>query len=622
MSWQEVTASDGSIYYYNSATQQSVREKPEELFTELDRYLYKTDWRQHTTGNGKTYYYNINTSASVWELPAEVQQLIDAEKKSEARAPSEAAVQETVQKDDEIENKDQEVKEYEEEDEEGEAEENDDSDGKRENETPVDLGNPNERYHNDSKILRVEKQTRLAREGDDAFTEMLREEGVDSTWSFSKVLEFFITDTRYWLVEDALQKKQLFESYLNNRTHEELKKENNSVEKFKTAFITLLQSRPEIKYYTRWKTARGLLQDEPIYAHSVISEKIKKETFQEHVDKLRSAHTEKESSLHTLALSELREYFKTMNLNLTSTWEKTLGAIKSDKRFEQNKHFTALTQLDLITLYEETIRELQQEYQERIHDQSRVNYRNDRIARDGFRELLAELKEGGLLKADTTWEEVYPLIEEDDRFLAMLGRNGSTPLELFKDVIEEEELLIRAKKGIVDQVLIKHGYIVDDEKEEAVQKSEIMELLKDDEQTKEFDEDTIDLIYVKLVKDAKKQKEKDRFAKERKLRRAQDSFKSMLRDLREPAVTENSKWEEFKDLIKEKEEYLALPDDDTRRVTFDKFVSRIAEAKKEAEQRKEEELKRIIANASNARREINQKKRPLSPKDATDELDY
>ncbi len=61
--------------------------------------------------------------------------------------------------------------------------------------------------------------------------------------------------------------------------------------------------------------------------------------------------------------------------------------------------------------------------------------------------LLAELCESGRFHVDTKWKELYPLVHEDERFTAMLGITGSTPLDLYRDVVLDlEEELYRDRK--------------------------------------------------------------------------------------------------------------------------------------------------------------------------------
>jgi pre-mRNA-processing factor 40 len=67
--------------------------------------------------------------------------------------------------------------------------------------------------------------------------------------------------------------------------------------------------------------------------------------------------------------------------------------------------------------------------------------------------LLNELRSNGKIKAGAKWMQILPLIEEDPRYVAMLGQSGSIPLELFWDMVEEEERALRGRRNDVLDVL-------------------------------------------------------------------------------------------------------------------------------------------------------------------------
>lgn len=606
MVWRPVQHESGKTYYFNDETQQSVWEKPVELQTPLERALAESDWREYKAENGREYYYNVKSQESVWEIPEEIQRVLD-----EQQDGAEGA---------------------------GDKQGEEASDGKASEkeevaEKPAEvtvrinyrskLTDSSEKYHNDSTLLKEAVKPSTQEEADKTFVELLRENAVDATWSFSKIVDELILDPRYWAVDDSLHKKQVFENYLANRTKEELMKENNSVEKFKDAFVKLLESKKEIKYYTRWSTTRKLLQDEPIYAHSVISERVKKQTFQDYVESLRKQRLDERTKLKDQALIELNDYFKSLRLNASSTWESTLDTIKQDPRFEQNTHFEVLTQLDLITLFESNLVEIEQQQMKLVQVEARKNYRADRKARDGFKELLGELKESELFNANSKWDEIYELIKEDDRFLDMLGRNGSTPFELFQDAIDEEELLIKAKQGVAEQILFHNGFKVQIEGDLDQQLKEMVTILQKDELTKDYDNDTIELIHSRLVADAKEQAERDKFAKERQIRRGQEDFKKLLRIFANPVITVDSKWEFIQPRLEKEPEYEALPDEESRRSTFDKFIERLRQAKADAESQHEFDVKKIISNVVQMKRDqAKSKKRPFEETEPAMELDY
>jgi pre-mRNA-processing factor 40 len=62
------------------------------------------------------------------------------------------------------------------------------------------------------------------------------------------------------------------------------------------------------------------------------------------------------------------------------------------------------------------------------------------------------VKEGIIIEG-AKWKDIFPLIKDNERFLNMLGQAGSTPLELFWDVVEHLDTDFRLKKDYVLDVL-------------------------------------------------------------------------------------------------------------------------------------------------------------------------
>jgi hypothetical protein len=67
--------------------------------------------------------------------------------------------------------------------------------------------------------------------------------------------------------------------------------------------------------------------------------------------------------------------------------------------------------------------------------------------------LLSELRKDGKIKPGTKWNEIHPLIEAEERYQAIAGLPGSTAMELFWDVVEEEERALRSTRNDVLDVI-------------------------------------------------------------------------------------------------------------------------------------------------------------------------
>lgn len=107
---------------------------------------------------------------------------------------------------------------------------------------------------------------------------------------------------------------------------------------------------------------------------------------------------------------------------------------------------------------------------------------------------MNELKASGQLTAATTWQSIYPVIEADERFEALLGIPGSSPLDLFWDVIDVLELAAEEEQRVVEDVFSgKNGKV-----EEGTTFEEFSKMLEGDEKLKEVDYAVLQATFEKV----------------------------------------------------------------------------------------------------------------------------
>jgi pre-mRNA-processing factor 40 len=214
----------------------------------------------------------------------------------------------------------------------------------------------------------------------------------------------------------------------------------------------MLNSHPEIKYYSRWKSIRDIIKDEAVF-RSARSEEERRQLFEEYVVELRKSHGERQTSNRTMALNELKSILGALQLAPYTTWSEAETLLQSNDMIKTDEKFEALSKLDFLVAFENHIRALEQELNAVRQRERRSKVRRERQNRDNFIELLSDLRKDGHIKAGTRWMDIHYLIKEDPRYLAMLGQGGSTPLELFWDVAEEEEGNLRVKRNQAYDVL-------------------------------------------------------------------------------------------------------------------------------------------------------------------------
>lgn len=531
--WKEAVDDKGRTYYYNVKNGESRWEKPQELFTEEELVLLKHGWKSSRTAEGKIYYYNSNTKESRWEKPI----FTEPEEEKQEKEP-----------------------------------------------TLVDTSAANEdgQYDNTSKILNPPKRSKD--EAELEFLEMLSDNQVDSTWSFGKIIsQLGSKDPRYWMVDDdPLWKRQIFEKYLSNRTEEQLLKEHTETSKFKDAFWEMLRGKPQILYYTRWPTAKRLIANEPIYKHSVVKESVKKRTFIEYVDMLAEKRQDEQAQLKEQALRELEEYLKGIMLAETQqidtqlpfvSWQDLLASylFEKNKRYIANKHFEILTHEDVLKVYLKIVVTIEDSLKGKLHHLQEKNYTKDRIARDRFKELLRSPEIH--LRANSRWQDVYPIIKNEPRFLNMLGTGGSSALDLFFDVVEEKSINMSAHRSIAQTLLIDKGYQwQDDDESNGVS---IKKLLVEDVNFKSMDNEDIDLIIELLINLRKEKQREQQEVEKRVLQQKKHFFKLMLHRFYKGAKLRPDSWEEAREDLKDTVEFKELgeneEDDKVKQSIFEEF---------------------------------------------------
>ena len=75
------------------------------------------------------------------------------------------------------------------------------------------------------------------------------------------------------------------------------------------------------------------------------------------------------------------------------------------------------------------------------------------------------------IDADTEFKDIIDKIENNDAFIEICGRNGSSALELFWDIVDEKKQILKVKKNLVDSVIstMKNGNTYDEKMWESLE---------------------------------------------------------------------------------------------------------------------------------------------------------
>ncbi|KAI9846089.1 MAG: hypothetical protein M1837_004345 [Sclerophora amabilis] len=559
--WQEARNTDGRVYYYNTQTKATQWTKPAELMTPAERALSNQPWKEYTAEGGRKYWYNTETKSSSWEIP---QAYRDALAQSSIPARPPPPVQTFVA-------------------------------GGTASFPPYQqqqASQPPESAHADRHAGYGQPEVNGARgptafsqdpeyssfeEAEAAFLKLLRRSGVQPEWSWEQAMRAIIKDPQYRALKDPKDRKTAFEKYAIEVRMQEKDRAKERMAKLRTDFGTMLKSHPEIKHYTRWKTARPIIEGETIF-RSTNDDNERRQLFEEYIVELKKANVEREAVTRKAAMDELVSILKALDLEPYTRWSEAQGLIQSTERFQGDDKFKILSKSDLLTAFENHIKSLERVFNDARQREKNSRVRRERQHRDNFASLLKDLKAEGKIKAGAKWMQVYPLIEKDERYTAMLGQSGSTPLDLFWDMVEEEERGLRGKRNEVLDVL-------DDKRYEIQTKTtfeDFMTVMDADRRTAHIDQDGLRLIFDRLHEKVLRRSEDDKHQAERQQRRAIDALRSRIKHL-EPAIVPTDTWDQVRPRIQTLEEYRALDSDELRRTAFDKVIRRLKEKDEDAE---------------------------------------
>lgn len=289
-------------------------------------------------------------------------------------------------------------------------------------------------------------------EAENAFMKMLKRHNVQPDWTWEQTMRATIKDQQYRSLKDPRDRKSAFEKYAVEVRMQEKDRAKERFAKLRADFNTMLKRHPEIKHYSRWKTIRPIIEGETTF-RATDDESERRQLFEEYVTELKKTHVERESATRKAAMDELVGILNSLDLEPYTRWSEAQATIESSDKFQGDDKFKTLSKSDVLTAFENHIKNLERTFNDARQQQKAALARKERRHREAYLELLKELKSQGKIKAGSKWMNIRPVIQDDPRYHAVLGQSGSTPLDLFWDMVEEEERALRGPRNDVLDVL-------------------------------------------------------------------------------------------------------------------------------------------------------------------------
>ncbi|EPS40710.1 hypothetical protein H072_5388 [Dactylellina haptotyla CBS 200.50] len=569
--WQEARAPDGRTYYYNTQTKATQWQKPLDMMAPLERAINGQPWREYTTPEGKKYWSHVETKQSVWDMPESFKTAIDSVQKLPNLPPAPQFVAGgTANFNNSIYQPS------------GSHRDRDrgDRDRDRDDHTPTERPNASNDGMNAARASAIsaaamndknESQYQNSADAEAAFFKLLKKNniGPDSTWE--QALKLVIKEAAYRAIRDPRDRKVAFEKYTAELRMQDLEKQKDRMTKLRQDFTTMLKSHPEIKHYTRWRTARKYIEGETIF-RSAADDNERRALFEEYIIELRKEEQEREAADRRQAMDDLTTLLKSMNLEPYTRWSEAQSLIQESDSFKSESKFQVLSKLDVLNVFESHIKFLERSSNDNRQKQKQTKQRRERKNREAFVILLDELQAKGKIRSGCKWKEIYPLIKDDERYDNMLGQSGSTPLDLFWDKVEEIEREVRSKKNIVMDILEEKRFQVSPK----TNLDEFIHILRSDPRAAQWSHEDFVTVFDKIHEKSIKRSEEDRHQADRQQRRRVDALRSAIKHL-EPPVVVGDTWEKVRPRLTKMEEFKALDSEELRLSAFDKLIRRLKE---------------------------------------------
>lgn len=563
--WTEHKAPDGRIYYYNHTTKQSSWDKPDELKTHAELLLSQCPWKEYKSDTGRVYYHNIQTKESRWTIPKELEELKgliankdEEEKTKESTKGNSSASQSTA----------------------ASAESTSETStvtnlasiqlpsqaaptstaGISETITTTTTTTTTGAVSAPSVTTTTEEKTEEKEESEEdtttesskaivykdkkeaieAFKDLLREKDVPSNVSWEQALKMIVSDPRYGTLKKLNEKKQAFNAYKTQKAKEEKEEQRLRAKKAKEDLEHFLHVNERMNSTIRYRKADQMFSNLEIWR--IVPERERKELYEDVIFYLAKKEKEEAKALRKRNMRVLSDVLDAMtSITYQTTWQEAQQLLLDNPTFAEDTDLLNMDKEDALIVFEEHIRQLEQEEEEEKERERRRVRRQQRKNREAFIHLLNQLHEVGKLTSMSLWVELYPTISADLRFANMLGQPGSTPLDLFKFFVEDLKARFHDEKRIIKEILKERNFSVDIK----TTFEEFATVVSEDKRSGTLDGGNVKLTFNSLLEKAEA-REKERLKEEaRKQRRLESSFRNMLRNT-SPQIDSNSEWDEVR----------------------------------------------------------------------------
>lgn len=442
--WTEHKNAQGRVFWYNAKEQKSVWEKPSELKTSRERALEQTPWKEYQSGERK-YYVNSITKESSWTLPKELKNLFDSipadddfmNGSSSPDTPA-GSIPQTVRP--------QQRQMY-----------SGPPPGFQSPEPSTNGANsPMPPPASRSPLVHMpptgpsqpqpyrgpqNQQSAPIGGGEEAFIQLLREKGIDSSWTWEQTMRQIITEPLYKALATLAERKAVFSKYVRMKEEEVEKANRQKAKEIEPIARESIKEDIANGRILAWLSYEGMLQrcsNKSAWKKlESIGLKEAKDVWESIRKELREEERKRKNDLRERNRKVFMQLLHSFEADVLTRWKDARQTVLESDEWKADEKLRQIDLVDMIEVFDELIQSIEKEKTQEMKQSQKTQKRQDRQRREWFYKVLQEGKKDGWITARSTFDEVYQRLKSEPQLQEMLGQPGSTPLDFFFDVLDD-----------------------------------------------------------------------------------------------------------------------------------------------------------------------------------------
>lgn len=464
--------------------------------------------------------------------------------------------------------------------------------------------------------------------GEEAFIQLLRDKGVNESWTWEQTMREIITEPLYKALGTLADRKNAFSKYVNNLRSEAEQSKKQRIKTIEPNARASLDEPIRTGRVQPWLSYEGMLlrcqEKGPWKKLENVDKEEARQLWASIRRELQKKHDQEKRDLRHRNMDVLMNLLKSFEADVMTRWKDARQTVLESDEWRQDAKLNTMNLADMVTVFDELMRNIEREKTLELKKTSVQRRRQERDRREWFRSVLQDGRKQGWMHARTDFADVYDRFRHDTQFRDMMGQSGSTPLDLFQDALDALDAEIADLVRLLEQIFKGDDHLTVSEETTFEDFAGVFQqrVKKSKDQVEERDrvrlidlqnpeKPTLRQVFEELVRRTKEEKRRV----ERKLRHLSEDLRYALKkeayhnpDTFEPESELDNPWETWRprlETLKLREwdafnttGYAAIDEariDEVRRASWERFVKRQKE--KNSERRSNSKQRSVSAEA-------------------------